>query len=927
MPFAGEAPHVPEENPTGLYEREFEVPTDWIDRRVVLHVGAAESVLIVSLNDREIGIGKDSHLASEFDLTEHLRPGPNKLTLRVVKWSDATFIEDQDQWWHGGITRSVFLYSTGHVFLADINADAGLADDLETGTLDLAVQVGASGADLEDGWTVEARLEGSDEVMQGPLTAFALPYWPAPGSSERAFITRHQIGDRESVTTDAERWPPMRALLAPARTGSISLSMPIPRVESWSAESPRRYDLRVLLRSPAGDTIEEVHLRVGFRRVETHGVDLLINGERVYIRGVNRHDFDQFTGRVISREAMRADLVAMKRFGFNAVRTSHYPNDPAFLELTDELGLYVIDEADIESHAFWETLCDDPRYLAQWVSRVSRMVLRDRNHPSVIMWSLGNESGYGSNHEAAAAWVRRSDPSRLLHYEGAIRLDWAAGESVTDVLCPMYPDISAIVEFARSGRQTRPLVICEYSHAMGNSNGTLAEYWDAIESTPGLQGGFIWEWWDHGLVQTLPDGRTRWAYGGDFGDEPNDGNFCTDGLVFPDRTPKPALREHQYLAAPVRIDVDSTAPIVASGRVHLSNWQHFRDLDWLRGHWELTEAGAVIGSGEVAIPVLAPGDSGEALLEGWQSHGDATGERWLTLRFTIAVEQPWAPAGFEVCWGQVRLDDGSGATAALPDPVEGETVRLDADGYLVHPLLASAPTLSLWRAPTDNDRVPGLGEVWKQQGLPELAAGSAEVERNGPVTIIRRELRAGDSVIMHTQTFTPLHGGGIHVVEEAAIPFELTDVPRIGTVLELVPGLDDLEWFGLGPHESYPDRKRSGLLGHWRASVSDQLVPYVRPQESGGHADVRWLELRDGSGAGVRLAMGEPMQVSATHYRAADLDQTTHASDLVARPETVVHIDAAHRGVGTASCGPDTIEEYLVRPGEYRWEWSLEPIV
>src|SRR5205823_5254069 len=268
----------------------------------------------------------------------------------------------------------------------------------------------------------------------------------------------------------------------------------------------------------------------------------LINGRAELLRGVNRHDFDQHTGRVIRADDMRQDLSLMKQFGFNALRTSHYPNDPRLLDLCDELGLYVIDEADIESHAFISSLCDDPRYLNAWVDRVSRMVRRDQNHASIIAWSLGNESGYGANHDAAAGWLRRYDPSRPLHYEGAIRWDWSSDQTVSDITCPMYPPISAIVGHAQSGQQRHPLIMCEYSHAMGNSNGCLAEYWDAIESTPGLQGGFIWEWWDHGLIQVqqLPDGRTRWAYGGDFGDEPNDGNFCLDGLVWPDRRPKPA---------------------------------------------------------------------------------------------------------------------------------------------------------------------------------------------------------------------------------------------------------------------------------------------------------------------------------------------------------------------------------------------------
>ena len=303
---------------------------------------------------------------------------------------------------------------------------------------------------------------------------------------------------------ETARWSTVHRRMAPPLDGLVTWRIELPKVEPWSAEQPRLYPLRVVLRMPGGEIAEEATFRIGFRRVEIRGLDLLVNGQRVFFRGVNRHDFDQHTGRVISVESMRADLVQMKQFGFNAVRTSHYPNDPAFLDLTDELGLYVIDEADIESHAFQSTLCDDSRYLNQWVTRVSRMAERDKNHASVILWSLGNESGHGPNHEAAAAWLRRYDPSRPLHYEGAIRFDWTSDQGVSDITCPMYPPISAIVDHARSGLQRHPLIMCEFSHAMGNSNGTLAEYWDAIESTPGLQGGFIWEWWDHGLVQRLP---------------------------------------------------------------------------------------------------------------------------------------------------------------------------------------------------------------------------------------------------------------------------------------------------------------------------------------------------------------------------------------------------------------------------------------
>ena len=345
------------------------------------------------------------------------------------------------------------------------------------------------------------------------------------------------------------------------------------------------------------------------------------------------------------------------------------------------------------------SLCDDPRYLAQWVARVSRMVLRDRNHPSVIAWSLGNESGYGSNHEAAAAWVRRHEPSRPLHYEGAIRFDYTGGTRVTDFVCPMYPEISAIVEFAESGRQDRPLIMCEYSHAMGNGNGTLGEYWDAIESTPGLQGGFIWEWRDHGLVQELPDGSTRWAYGGDFGDEPNDYDFVTDGLVWPDRTPKPAMREAKYLNAPLRLtEVDADA-----GTIELHSKLHFRDSGWLRGRWELADDGVVLAAGEIDAPALAPGARGTATLADWRDPGASVGERWLTIHFQTAADETWAPMGTEICWDQVPLTEAP--PAVHPTGVE-EPVDLDDDGYLRHPSLSAPPT-ALPHARHDRQRPHG----------------------------------------------------------------------------------------------------------------------------------------------------------------------------------------------------------------------------
>jgi beta-galactosidase len=418
MPFPGNSPELPDVNPTGVYERDFDLPAEWITgRRVVLHVGAAESVLIVRVNAREVGIGKDSHLAAEFDVTDVVRPGTNAISLRVVKWSDATYIEDQDQWWHGGITRSVYVYATPRVHLSDLRVNAGLTDELGAGTFELIADVEFDGEEAEPGWSIEATLGDLQ-----PLTAIVPIANKGPGPrvsrADSEPMSRHRfelVAKLVSVgltAAEGAEWETLAPQLRPPVDGRATVAATVPNVLAWSAEKPHLYPLHVVLRSPSGEAVEEVDLRVGFRRVEIEGVHLLINGAAVLLRGVNRHDFDQYTGRVVSADSMRADVVTMKQFGFNAVRTSHYPNDPAFLDLTDELGLYVVAEADIESHAFIDRICDDPRYLNAWVDRVSRMVRRDKNHASVIVWSLGNESGHGTNHDAAAGWVRRYDPSR-----------------------------------------------------------------------------------------------------------------------------------------------------------------------------------------------------------------------------------------------------------------------------------------------------------------------------------------------------------------------------------------------------------------------------------------------------------------------------------------------------------------------------------
>ncbi|WDF42812.1 glycoside hydrolase family 2 TIM barrel-domain containing protein [Streptomyces sp. T12] len=898
MPFPEYPPHSPAANPTGVYEREVDVPTDWVGRRIVLQVGAAESVLLVHVDGRPVGISKDSHLAAEFDLTGVVRPGsPATVRLTVVKWSDASHIEDQDQWWHGGITRSVLLYATDPLYLADVTVRARYSGELR-----VDCRVRDAGGALPAGWYLTGDLDGR------PLAQDA--------EFDRANAADERVSDF---------------------LGEARLLTTVPEVRTWNAETPELYDLTVRLHRADGTVADTSRHRIGFRDVEIVGRDLLVNGERVFIRGVNRHDFHPLTGRTVSYDDMRADLVLLKRFGFNAIRTAHYPNDPTLYDLADELGFYVVDEADIESHDHAHEIADDPRYLSAFVDRVSRMVLRDKNHPSVVIWSLGNESDYGAGHDAAAGWVRRHDPTRPIQYEGAAKLGWADPELASDIACPMYAPLEDCVAHALSGEQTKPLIQCEYSHAMGNSNGTLADHWAAIEATPGLQGGFIWEFWDHGILQHVSDGRPagrggaglydngvaapgyRWAYGGDFGETIHDGAFIADGVVFPDRTPKPAMYEHREIAAPVRIECFRHEGVV------LTNHQHFRGFDWLAAVWELSLADGRTLTAPAELPELCPGETAAVPLP--FALPEDGGEAWLTLRVTVAEDQPWAPRGTAVCVPQVRLRgpapvDVAAVALGVP-PAEGwGEVEVDGEGLLVHPLLTVAPTLSLWRAPTDNDELGGMAQRWRNRGLDALVRKVVSVRQDAGQVTVEAEYAGTTGVVRHRQVLTPVEGG-VRVEEEAELPEAFDDVARVGTVFETIAGLDLLDWFGQGPWESYPDRSAGAPVGHHSVCVDGLFTPYLRPQESGGRHGVRRFTLSAPDATGLTVALDEPRQVSVTRYRAEDLTAATHHDELVPRPGCVVHIDAAHRGLGTASCGPDTFPSYRVAPGVHRWSWTL----
>jgi beta-galactosidase len=882
MPFDGPPPRLPERNPTGVYRRRLTVPASWAGRQVVLHLGGAESTHLVFVNGEFAGYGTDSRLASEYDITSLVRPGANDLAVVVTRWSAHSYVEDQDQWWMAGLHREVHVEARGAVHVHSLVCDAGL--DGTTGTLTARATLGGLHPP-ERGWQVRFTVETlRNRRLAKAQTArirsrFAVPYVFAGHAATAEFR--------------------------------------LPEVTPWSAESPTRYRVVAELLDPHG-AVAEVHSQlVGFRTVEVRDRQLLVNGEPVWIFGVNRHDHHPVRGKAVTVDDMRDDLLAMRRHNITAVRCSHYPNDPRFLDLCDEIGMYVVDEANIEGHAYNTSLCNDARYRSAWLARGARMVERDRNHPCVILWSLGNESGYGAIHDALAGWIRHADPSRPLHYEGAVFHDgWVdGGVAATDVVCPMYPTISAIEEYGRSGEGHRPLIMCEYNHAMGNSNGSLADYWDVITTTPGLQGGFIWEWKDHGLLARLPSGKRGFAYGGQFGDEPNDGNFVADGLMSADLRPHPALQEVTWVHRPVTVEL---APARRSGRSRLprvtalvvTNRRSFTDLDDLRAEWDVLVAGAVVASGPLDLGSLAPATAAEVPLPEPVSSAvnAAAADVQLTVRWFQRRATAWAAAGHLVAWDQFELAPAGAVSPQRSVPSSSRPTSAPV-GELVRHL-----DLCLFRAPVDNDGLkllPDLGEDigvgagtltrWREMGVDRMPASELVEHRHDVETL-------GDGSQLHTH----------HVV------VALDDLPRIGVTFELPAGFDRLRWYGRGPGENYPDRRRGALLGTWEAGVDDP--PYLVPQEFGLRTDCRWFEFVDSTtGETVRLDVLDPdvLHVSATRFTASDLYEAGHQTDLRPRRGLVVHADVAHRGLGTASCGPDVLDRYRIAPGSYRFSYRL----
>jgi beta-galactosidase len=905
MPYRTEPPYTPEINPTAVYRRKVFVPERWQNKRIVIELGGVENCFYLCCNGKEVGFAKDCRLPSEFDLTQYLHVGENSLAIQVIRFSDSSYIEDQDQWWHAGIHRSVKLYATDDVYLRDIFAKPEL--DVSTGKGQLVVDVKLGGKN-------RAPLSHEVEV------SVSLP-------GKQAKTTRTTLGKPNYYRVTG-------------KGDLVTLEMAMGKVRVWSAETPELYDLTVSLFDPDGVLLQSTSQRIGFRRVEISDRELLINGQAVLIRGVNRHDHCDKTGKVITEDLMRLDIETMKRHNINSIRTSHYPNDPLFYDLCDEYGMYVVDECNVEAHHHYAQLGRDSYWSAALLSRVTRMVERDKNHASIIMWSMGNETGYGASHAAMAAWTRAFDPSRPIHNENAIceqaiASDWNANHEGTDVVCPMYPSVQDIIDHTEAGTDSRPLIMCEFAHAMGNSCGNLKEYWQAIESYKGLQGGFIWEWLDHGLVREK-DGEKYWAYGGDFGEMRHDLNFVCDGLCWPDRTPHSSLLEYKKIIQPVIVKK------LTRSRYRIVNHDYFTDLKKYAGRWTLLVNGTPHKSG--AVNGLSAKPQSSQIFELASLPEIKAGEELSVLfEFSLKRDTSWAKAGHNVAYDQFDLGSKKAPKAkAAALNLDKQTLNLGNSKILFSnqgieswkqgntAILSKGPELNFWRAPTDNDGIKGwtgqdnkaLG-IWQALGLhaPELSHEIIDITEKA--IQCRTLAKCSGGKIEMRSTYQTNENDELMVKHRFLVDKSITDLPRIGVRFEMPKGFEQLQWFGRGPFETYPDRKTAGVVQWHRSTVQAEYVPYILPQEHGNKTDVREMHL-----ASKRLRFSitaeAPIQASASHYPQEMLTKAYHTYDVSPQDTTYVCLDAGQRGLGGASCGPDTLPQYLLTAGDYRIAYRLK---
>lgn len=932
MPFENNPPLVPAENPTGVYQLCFKLPRRWKDKRIVLHIGGAESYLEVFCNGRFIGMGKDTRLPSEFDLTDALTAGNNTLVCKVIRWSDSSYVEDQDQWWMAGIYRSVYLCAVGKAWVSDLFVNGDYDFTSGSGTLQIKEELG---------FCIKTFLP------HGPENDFYLTntLYDSAGKKICEDKTAVSCCFRESLYR-------------------IDRSIPLKKVQPWSSEKPVLYTLVSVLADSDGNPLDRREKRMGFRNITLPGRDLLINGKRVLIRGVNRHEHNKDTGKTLSMEQMVSEIRLLKQFNFNAVRTCHYPDDHRWYDLCDEYGIYVLDEANFEAHDNYATLCRDIRWKTTIVERSRRMVLRDRSHVCVIGWSLGNESGFGENHLAASDAIYALDDTRIVHNEGECKKFWSQSCNVPQngkvkynaFYDPMYPHIDHVKEYISDKKTNRPLILCEYAHAMGNSSGGLCDYWDLFLSGSGLQGGFIWDWVDQGLTMTSGPGKGSWGFGGDFGEKIHDFDFCCNGMLAADFSLHPAMYEFRHLVQYIKVTRTGNGTF----SFELENRHDFSTLENYSGTWQLEVDGKSVQSGKLSgISRLAPGEKMTFDLP-LEARSVPAGSRvYVKFLFTLKKSTLWGDAGMLMAHDQIDLADAfEYAPAAAEKSVEisctqkddrlviksGRTV-LDIDlatggGSLLQgrkKIMEDLFACNLFRATTDNDGIRSwtgqeakpMGQ-WLKAGLQDLKTVPLWTEvkksRRGITVTAVQELFGSDpaAAVQFTRSITVLPDGKLRFKQDYRIPKSFPSLPRVGVIAALHSSFKQVKYLGRGPWENYSDRSRSAMVGLYESTVQEMdRCSYILPQEHGNRTGVSCLEISSAEST-IIIRSEKPFEFSTGSYTPQDMQSVTHWYELAPRKETILTLDLIQRGVGTGSCGPQTFDPYVIKGNRFTFTFDLE---
>jgi len=921
-PFNATPPRITADtNAVGMYRTSFTVAENIKDKTIFLHFAGVQSACYVWLNGVAIGYHEDGMTPFEFNVTEDIKAGINQLAVEVINWSDGSYLEDQDFWRLSGIFRDVNLIVLPKVIIADYSVRTELDADYENATLKLAAYVKNYGDQVNAHQLVFTLYDANNKVVASPVS--------------------QMVGLLEN---DAET--------------AVRMEIPVTNPAKWSAETPNLYTLTIQLMNSDGKVLESLSQKVGFRDIKIKGGQLLVNGKAITIKGVNRHEFDPETGRVISRESMVQDIKLMKQNNINAVRTSHYPNAAEWYDLCDEYGLYVVDEANIESHELWSKgviLADKPEWKSAFIARGNAMVERDKNHPSIIIWSLGNESGMGSNFVDMADFIRLADPTRPIHYEG--RKDYKPTTlSSFDIISVMYPSTQDMIDLVKQDK-TRPLIVCEYAHGMGNSIGNLKEYWDVIEKYPTMQGGFIWDWVDQGLKLKRSDGSTYWDYFNYI-----DGANAGDGLINPDRTPQPELNEVKKVYQYVKFEMPDT---LRQGQktVNIKNNYDFLALSAFDLSWSLQENGKILSKGIIANLNIPAHRNQQVVVPFEIPNGSraAKNEYFLNLSLTLKAATKWAPKGHEIAWQQtpVAISVQEPKTVSLTKNTALRLTQINNNRVLVtgqnfsvtfdkkeggiisfknkkEEMIESASRENFWRVPTDNDeggKEKSFAAEWRKAGIDALEPVASELKTERVNThayrvLMKKVLKSLTGEVQINSVYTVYATGDIHVKNTIIPVGNWPSLAKVGVQFEMPASFDKVQWFGNGPFETYADRKSGGRIGVYTGTVASQHFPYISPQENGNKTDVRWAAVTNAEGVGMLAISDSLFNVNVHDYSDKELNDSKERGAVLSRGnKTTLNIDLAQMGLGgDDSWSPRVHDSYLLPAKIYDYSFRLKAI-